>query len=206
MGIEHTFYYTDIIYAMINYVERNKKIQPYLSLTYLLIFLRIISAFLIFAAVIPTSIIQFILDWIDGEFYKRAGFHKHTYQVWDKVLDYYWYVFILLYLMTTKPPHFRLFIVLFVFRTIGQFLFFITRKQIYFFLFPNIFEILFFVFVITLAIPSLGSLLNVPDIYPLFAVITVIVFIREYILHIKQMNLSWIFMGKPTYWIDEKPH
>ncbi len=186
--------------------ENAKKVQPYLSFVYLLVFLRVVSAFLIFFAVVPVSIFQFILDWIDGEFYKRARFRKHTYQMWDKILDYYWYVFIMLFLLADKPPHAMVFIFLFVFRTIGQALFFITRKQIYFFLFPNIFEILFFVFVATLAIPSLGPLLDVPYIYPIFAVVTVIVFIREYVLHIKQMNLSWIFMGKPTYWIDEQSH
>jgi len=168
------------------------------------IVLRVVLGPAIFISVWLSSLLTFLLDWADGEFFKRAGYPHSKYTLYDKILDYYWYVFILIYIFLYDVPSKRVFLILFLFRSLGQILFFLTKKEIYFFLFPNIFEIGFYFYLITLLFPELDSFMYFPKIiYPLL-VITLVVLIREYIVNIRKMNLSWFFTGKTTYWVNKK--
>lgn len=176
----------------------------YRKVVWVNIILRLILGPVIFISVWLASLFTFLLDWVDGEFFKRAGYPRRQYSFYDKLLDYYWYIFILIYIFLANVPSKNVFLILFLFRSLGQMLFVLTKKEFYFIFFPNIFEIFFYFYLLTLVFPGLKPLMFFPKIiYPL-TVILFGVLIREYILHIKKMNLSGLFTGKITYWVDEE--
>ncbi len=147
-----------------------------------------------------TALFSFMLDWVDGELYKRAGYSHHQYGIYDKALDYYWYVWIFFYVLLVPVPYRTLFVFLFVWRTIGQLLYFKTRNRIFFFIFPNVFEI-FFLYYLVVTIPGQNSIfLLSPYIWIAFTFIVFFVMIREAVLHIENTNMSGFFTGKTTYW------
>ncbi|HUS59976.1 MAG TPA: hypothetical protein VMX76_01170 [Nevskiaceae bacterium] len=168
------------------------------------VILRLILGPAIFISVCLAALFTFLLDWVDGEFFKRAGYPQSQYSFYDKLLDYYWYIFILIYIFLYQVPSKNIFLFLFLFRSLGQALFFLTKKEFYFIFFPNVFEILFYFYLFTTILPKWQPLMFYPQIaYPLI-IITLVVLIREYVLHIKKMNLSGFFTGKTTYWVDDK--
>ncbi|MCL4384122.1 hypothetical protein M1116_01585 [Patescibacteria group bacterium] len=170
---------------------------------YVVVFLRLIFAPVIFVSFEIAVFATFILDWIDGEIFKRAGLKRSVYSLWDKVLDYYWYIFIIIFLYNHHSPNFLIFFYLFFLRSFGQFFFFITRSEFFLFLFPNIFEILFYCYLFTIPFPQFITLINSSRIFILLGIITPLTFLREYLIHIKRINLSWIIFGKTTHWIAE---
>ena len=174
-----------------------------LSVTFAII-LRLIFGPLIFFSIWITVIANFIIDWSDGEVFKRSVWKRQDYSWYDKVLDQYWYCFILGYIFYINTPGKWLFLSLFVYRTIGFLLYLKTKKEILFQFFPNLFEIFFFFYLLTTINPQLVKYLEMPKaIYPLVVIIPTVL-VREYLLHVKNMNLSWFFTGKTTYWVDDK--
>jgi len=97
----------------------NKKILLYTFLVKVSVILRLIFAPTIFIFPRLTAIVSLIFDWVDGELYKRAGYDHSQYGTYDKILDYYWYVWILFYILMNNVPYKLLFIGLFFYRTIG---------------------------------------------------------------------------------------
>ena len=175
-------------------------VRFYTLLVKISVFLRLLLGPTIFLFPRLTALVSFILDWIDGELYKRAGYSHHQYGLYDKGLDFYWYCWIILYVVVNHIHYQAVFIALFILRTIGQVLFFFTRKRILFFIFPNIFEI-FFLYYLTVTFFNPNSLyLYPPYILVAFSGIIIFVLIREYLLHIHNINMSNFFAGKMTYW------
>lgn len=168
------------------------------------VIIRLVVAPMIFFSPWLASIITFSFDWADGEFFKRAGCPRKEYCIWDKALDYYWYFFILIYVFFIRIPGWEMFMILFIFRSFGQFAFVIFKVEFFLFLFPNLFEIFFFFYLFSNVFPGLKPFLLFPKAFYPLAIITILVLIREYILHVRKLNLSWFFTGKTTYWIDEE--
>lgn len=106
--------------------------------------IRIILPPLIFKAPLLVSALVFIVDWVDSGFYYGARISKQTYQLIDKLLDLYWYIFSFIFLFSTPEFPFKDFLFyLFSFRLIGQLLFFKTKNEKYFLIFPNFYENIF---------------------------------------------------------------
>ena len=166
--------------------------------------IRLLCGPFLFITPLITTIIMFFLDWTDGEIFKRAKYSHEKYNQIDKILDYYWYLSILLFIYINNIFGKELFFLLFFYRTIGQILFLMTKNRKYLFIFPNLFEILFYFYLLTTIFSKLTPFLVYPNVLYILLFIIPGVLIREYILHIKQSNLSWFFTGKTTYWIDEK--
>lgn len=178
--------------------------KTYRVLAFVSTTLRILLGPAIFLFPTSATLWTFLTDWADGEFFKRAGFTKSRYQTIDKILDYYWYVFILLFILFNPVPQKTLFYFLFGVRTIGQLIYFINRKEEALFFFPNVFEILFYVYVLSLVVPRMNEYLYLPKLLSTLAIIIPVVLVREYILHIRKSNLSWFFTGVKTYWEDSE--
>ena len=87
---------------------------------------------------------NFVLDTIDGDLLIPLGLEDPTYQPVDKAADYVTYAFMVV--AGWKWPIRNWLIGLFLLRTIGQTLFFITGDEIVFFFFPNFLEPLFLVY------------------------------------------------------------
>ncbi len=167
------------------------------------ILVRIIFGPTIFLAPVLTTIVNIFIDWGDGELFKQAGLTHNQYSVIDKALDLYWLVWIVLYLINQNVPSLLVFLSLFFIRLIGQTLYFATNKVEFFFFFPNIFEMLFYVYALSLVFPSLTITTKYPIILGTVLITTPLVLFREWILHVKKMNLSWMLMGKTTRWVED---
>lgn len=165
--------------------------------------LRLLSPPFIFVTVVITTIFNFLHDVIDGELYKRAGYARSTYSIYDKILDYYWYLFILWYIWIHPVPNKMIFIVLFLYRTIGQLLYLVDERDAYLFFFPNLFELFFFVYVLSLQWPQLTNLFYATPLVIMFIILVPIALLREYTIHIQRANFSWIMNSHRTHWVDE---
>ncbi|MFA7249507.1 MAG: hypothetical protein WC273_07710 [Dehalococcoidia bacterium] len=86
---------------------------------------------------------NFVLDSVDGDLLIPLGVKDPTYQLIDKSADWVTYVFMVIAAWRAGWPMRRAVAGLFVFRSVGQALFFLTRNELMFFLFPNFLEPLF---------------------------------------------------------------
>ncbi len=87
---------------------------------------------------------NFVLDTVDGDLLIPLGLDDGPYQLIDKTADWFTYVGMLIAARHWKIR--RTVIVLFIFRTVGQLLFFVTGAEIVFFFFPNFLEPLFLIY------------------------------------------------------------
>lgn len=185
-------------------LRRAKEKEPVdLRAIYASVITRLIFGPTIFYAVTFTTLVNFIVDLSDGELFKHAGIKHSVYSSIDKALDLYWYVFILLYFVKEAIPTLDVFVFLFVFRFLGQTLYFITRRHIFFFLFPNIFEFVFFGYVLSLWVPALQVFFEPKTIWFTAFFFTPLILVREWVLHIQKANFSWLLTGRTTMWPKE---
>lgn len=91
---------------------------------------------------------NYFLDVIDGDILLELGMGESTYQVVDKVADYFSYIFMLLLGLRWRIKN--TIVALFIYRTIGQFLFFATRNEMMFFYFQNFLEPLVMIYTLIL--------------------------------------------------------
>jgi len=162
--------------------------------------LRILSGPVIFISPVFASIVNYLLDGFDGELFKRSGYARPKYSVYDKILDYYWYIWIILYIFAMNVPAKYLFLTLFLFRSIGQMLFVLTNNGVLLLLFPNIFEKVFLYYLIAELIHEEQLLMSQPYLQIAVCVIAILSIALEYELHIKKINLSSLYLKKTTYW------
>lgn len=93
---------------------------------------------------------NFILDDVDGDLLIPLGLADPTYQRIDKAADWVTYVFMVLAAWRRDWPILRMVVALFLFRTVGQVLFFVTGDERVFFVFPNWLEPLFLIYATSL--------------------------------------------------------
>jgi hypothetical protein len=87
---------------------------------------------------------NFVLDSVDGDLLIPLGLADPTYQRIDKSADWVTYVFMVV--AAWHWPIRKWIIGFFVFRTVGQILFFVTGDERVFFFFPNFLEPLFLIY------------------------------------------------------------
>lgn len=92
--------------------------------------------------------INYILDVVDGDILMQFGMNEFTYQTLDKAADYFSYIFMLILGLRWRIK--RTIVILFIYRTIGQVLFFITRNELMLFYFQNFLEPLAMIYVLLL--------------------------------------------------------
>lgn len=80
----------------------------------------------------------YVLDSVDGDVLLELGVPEETYQTIDKAADYFSYVVMLIVGLRWRIR--RLIVLLFVYRSVGQALFFTTRNELAFVYFPNFLE------------------------------------------------------------------
>ncbi len=117
---------------------------------YLSTFLRLSAPFLIFYSPLAAIAASFFLDGIDGLIFSWAGVDLNKYEQIDKLLDLYWYFFILAFLFFYPPAPFifKLLMIFFIWRLIGEILFVLKGKRKILIVFPNLFEAFFWVYII----------------------------------------------------------
>ncbi len=162
-------------------------------------FLRIvIPPFIFYNPVITTIVMIPILDNLDGYIASQAKLTRRKYNLYDKLLDYWWYLFILFYMRTT--PLFGIFLVLFGFRSIAQWISIVTGNEKVFIFFPAVIETYFIGYVISLIFPSLSFLfIGWNQIVPL-SIALVASLIREYIIHVRRISVAKLIIGFGPEW------
>ncbi|MCJ7740060.1 hypothetical protein MUP32_01940 [Candidatus Microgenomates bacterium] len=115
----------------------NKKLVLKIILIIILL-CRIGVPFLIFSYPLQTFLLTIILDYFDGLLFNLLGFRWYQYNTIDKILDYWWYLFILLFLRGQTV--FTIGLILFIYRGIGQFIGIVMRNEKVYLYFPNILE------------------------------------------------------------------
>lgn len=90
-------------------------------------------------------IANILIDYLDGPFYKHyLKVPNVRAQYYDKFWDYLYYVALLIIIFRLRLAAAPLLVFLFAFRTVGEFIFFVTGNKKIFVYFPNFFE--YFVF------------------------------------------------------------
>lgn len=139
---------------------------------------------------------NYFLDIVDGDVLQYLGLTDEPYQLIDKFADYISYIF-----MVVAGWKWRIrntLLVLFVYRTIGQALFFVTGNEIYFFYFQNFLEPLMLIY--TLFLFRTGAEHTAYKIYKkniakVWMIILVYKMWNEWYLHFANIDLSTIFFG-----------
>ncbi len=140
------------------------------------------------------SWVNFILDSIDGDILMHYGLDSATYQTVDKLADYVTYIFMALVGYKWKIG--RTIIALFIFRTIGQVLFFTTGNDIYFMIFQNYLEPLFMVYSFLLYKYKKNAFkIYKKYIVPIWIGIISYKMWNEYNVHLGKRDLSEIYFG-----------
>ena len=133
---------------------------------------------------------NFVLDSVDGDILIRAGLHEPTYQVVDKIAD--WWTYLIIFIWGWKTPIRRPVAFLFAFRTVGQVLFLVTRNELALFFFPNLLEPLFLIYV------TIGRFKGVDRSFEIYhrhrvviwAFILIYKFQDEYVTHVANVDRS----------------
>jgi hypothetical protein len=137
---------------------------------------------------------NFILDSVDGDILIPAGLSDPVYQRIDKSAD--WFSYVCAVVAAWKWPIRKIVIALFVFRSIGQGLFFLTENEIMFFLFPNFLEPLFLAYATIL----LFKRAEAPTFYRRHAIVVWVIVVLykmqdEYITHVGNVDRTELIRG-----------
>ncbi len=165
-----------------------------------IILLRLLSAPLIFLWPLISIILSFFLDIIDIEFASRGILTLSEYERSDKALDLWWYSNAMLF-SWFYLPYYRLFLLtLFIFRIVGDAIFFLKNNRRIFFLFPNFFENIFLLIFFSLYFKQLNFLLDKKYFFISISIAIIIKIFQEWWIHIAQISISEDFFGKKRDW------
>ncbi len=152
--------------------------------------LTFISPFLI-------SFLCVLADLFDSFFYRNAGFTLKRYQLIDKSLDLYWYTFSLIYAYG-HLQFFPFLLVLYLFRLVGQIVFFIKKDHEVLLFFPNFFEFFFLLLIFVGKYRDLAYLISPNNLPRTLAILFSAKILEEILLHTKIDG--WIYKFLPESW------
>lgn len=169
---------------------------------YFIVFLRIISPFLIFKIPLAAVIIVTFLDIIDAEFASRKLLTVHQYQIADKSLDTWWYLIAMVFSLFFLKEYSLFLMVLLVYRLMG--VLFLhrekDRKKLVFF--PNFFENAFFLFFFSTYFKSLNFLIEGRNLYYSLLVVFILKLIQEYWIHVAKISIREDIFKYKRDWLD----
>jgi len=171
-------------------------------LYYLIVTLRILVAPLIFIWPLISVILSFFLDVIDIEFASRKILTLNEYERYDKALDLWWYFNVMTFSWFHLTNYRFLLLILFIFRTGGEIIFFIKNDRRIFFLFPNFFENIFFLIFFSIYFKQLHFLLDKKYIFLSLSSVIIVKIFQEWWVHIAQISIPEHFFGKKRKWRD----
>src|SRR3990167_1991681 len=116
-------------------MSSKQKIKTVLTIV---LFSRLITPFFIFTYPLLAFILSQLFDAVDGQLFYNSGFSWKQYNLVDKLLDQWWYLFILLFLLGKSVSLIPLFLL--VYRAVGMLYVLVTQKEDAYLLFPNILE------------------------------------------------------------------
>lgn len=163
--------------------SRGKSLYPWLAkLAYPSSVMRILLPLGIFQFPILVTVGSWLLDLNDASPYRFLGINRLQYELLDKSLDLYWYSISLIYAYH-QLPFFGVLLALYLFRLVGHILFYVTKKEIVFILFPNFYEYVFWLLIFVNVAPRFKYLLGPNHLYITLGILFVAKFIQELIAH-----------------------
>jgi hypothetical protein len=140
---------------------------------------------------------NYLLDVVDGDILMALGLSDYVYQTVDKAADYYSYIIMLILGLRWRIR--KLVIILFIYRTIGQLLFFLTRNEQVFFIFQNLLEPLVMAYTLLLLLLK-GNEAKAYASYRKHLILIWVIIIaykawNEWYLHLANIDLSTLFFG-----------
>lgn len=165
--------------------------------------IRLTLPLLLWKNVFVASLLILFADWVDGDIFRRAfsSMRNNTYQLIDKSLDLYGYCFALVF--TAGSPFFAVFLLLFLWRLVGFFTFLVKRDRKIFVFFPNIFELFFLLYVLTLTFPSLKIFLEGNHLWASLFLLTIVKIVWEYLLHVTHFFTSVYEWFVDAEWLED---
>jgi hypothetical protein len=160
--------------------------------------LRISAVSLMWWNILLSFVVNGLLDAIDGDILGRLGVSRTSYQKYDKLLDFWWQIGILVYIVTRFEKNYIwwMLITLFAIRSIGIALYTITNTEWLLFAFPNVFNCLFF---LVIAFPGLFRPTDYSFYLALFGLM-VFTFWKEWALHVDKIDMTHFLIP----WIHPK--
>ena len=156
--------------------------------------------------IIPSSLLVFpfigswanyLLDVVDGDILLGLGLSDATYQTIDKFADLISYVFMLILGLRWKIK--KVIVALFIYRFIGQILFFITRDELMFVYFQNFLEPLVMAYTLILVLnksdEAKAYLAYKKYFFLVWGLVIGYKLWNEWYLHFANIDLSTIFFG-----------
>lgn len=132
----------------------------------LIILARVVTPFSIFINPAIAVCLSLFFDGIDGQFFYENKYKWRQYNTMDKVLDLWWYLFLVMYLYSSGNSQLFVALILLLYRCIGQCIgVFLSKENVYIF-FPNMFE--WFSLLAIFTHLSLGQNLLISAIFSLF--------------------------------------
>jgi hypothetical protein len=140
------------------------------------------------------SWVNWVLDTVDGDILMHFGLNPVSYQMVDKLAD--WVTYGMMFLVGRKWKIGRTITVLFGLRTVGQILFFITRNDRLFFVFPNFLEPLFMGYSLLLFADRKKAYGRYRKYWwPMWAGIVAYKMWNEWNTHVAKIDLSSVWLG-----------
>ncbi len=139
---------------------------------------------------------NYFLDIIDGDLLQGLGMSDYFYQTVDKSADFVSYIFMLL--LGLRWHIRKTILILFIYRIIGQILFFITRNESIFFYFQNFLEPLMLIYVLLIwkQKSEKAAYLTYKKHWKIIWTIVIAYKLwNEWYLHLANIDLSTIFFG-----------
>lgn len=140
---------------------------------------------------------NYFLDIIDGDILLQLGLSDYNYQTIDKFADLISYCIMLLVGVRWRIK--RIILVLFLYRMVGQLLFFLTRNELAFIFFQNLLEPLVMIYSLLL-FKNKGDEKRTYKSYKkhlifIWTIIIVYKIWNEWYLHFANIDLSTMFFG-----------
>lgn len=166
-------------------------------------FLRATLPLFIFSLPVYVVVTTVFLDAIDGEFASQGVLSREKYQIVDKLMDNWWYLWALAYSYFAFNRFFILLLILLVFRFIGLAIFLNIKRRGVFMIFPNFFENAFFLFFFATFF-GLQSVINGVNLYYSLAAVFALKILQEYWLHVlKKSFIEDILKFKWRKWLPD---
>ncbi|MBT6401202.1 hypothetical protein HN803_05660 [candidate division WWE3 bacterium] len=163
---------------------------------------RALFPFIIFKFPFLAIFLNLFLDAPDGFISYKSGWKWKRYHVYDKIADWWWYLFIVFY--SSSLPIFPIILTLFVIRSIGQFYSAYTKNEKMLLYTPNIMEYYFVFYLISTKLAGLTVEMLSPFNLILLLVAVIVSISQEYRIHVKKSYFANSVFGLSINWEDNE--
>lgn len=165
------------------------------------VFLRIVTPFLIYIDPIWGFVIVFLLDVVDADIASLGVLTKKRYQEIDKALDFWWYTIALIWSFTYLPNYFPFLLGLFLWRSCGTLIFYKRHNRKILLIFANYFESVLLLLILGTFSEKLGFLLVGKDYYLWLGIAVATKLFQEWWIHVAELSVQENLLHRKRNWV-----